>query len=56
MTEEKVLVQVRLPKSLVRQVDHLAVDHDLYRVHMVEQLLREALRQRQAASEEGGGR
>lgn len=41
--EQKVLVQVRLPKDLVRRIDHLSVDFDLYRAQMIEQLLREAL-------------
>lgn len=42
----RVLVQVRLPKELVRVVDHLAVDEDLTRQAMVERLLGEALEHR----------
>jgi hypothetical protein len=41
--QPRVLVQVRLPRDLVRLIDHLAVDHECYRVQMVERLLQEAI-------------
>lgn len=41
---EKIPVQVRLPKGLIRQIDHLAVDWDLYRNELIEQLLMEGLK------------
>jgi len=40
----KVLVQVRLPKDLVRQIDHLCVDWDVYRAQLIEQILRERVK------------
>ena len=43
-TTDKVLVQVRLPKDLVKQIDHLCIDWDLYRAELVEQLLREGIK------------
>ena len=41
---EKVLVQVRLPKDLVKQLDHLCVDWELYRAELIEQILREGVK------------
>ena len=43
MEERKVLVQVRLPVDLVKVIDHLAVDWDVYRAEAMERLLRQAL-------------
>lgn len=45
--EDKVQVVVRLDRALVKAIDHLAVDAEMYRQDMVEQLLREALRTRE---------
>lgn len=42
----RVLVQVRLPADLVRQIDHLAVDEDLFRGQTIEHLLCLALTER----------
>ena len=39
----KVQVMVRLPEDLVKELDHLGVDLDLYRSEMIELLLRESL-------------
>lgn len=39
----KVLVQVRLSEDLVKDVDHLSVEWNLYRNETVEKLLREAI-------------
>lgn len=55
LTPGHVQVMVRLPRSLVREIDHLAVDLDLYRGEVMTLLLREALdarRQRAAEMEE----
>ena len=41
--DDRLLVQVMLPRPLVKEVDHLAVEEDVYRVTIVERLLREAL-------------
>lgn len=41
---ERVMVQVRLPKDLVRRIDHLSIDRDLFRAQMVEHLVREGLK------------
>jgi hypothetical protein len=40
----KVPVQVRLPENLVKRLDHLCVDWDLYRNELIEQLLLEGLK------------
>lgn len=42
-------VMVRLPKDLVRTIDHLAVDLGLYRGECMALLLTEALQTRDAA-------
>lgn len=42
MPQDK-LVQVRLPLSLVRTLDHMKIDMRLTRAQVVEMLLREAL-------------
>ena len=44
--EPPILVQVRLPRKLVRRLDHFAIDEDLYRAQAVALLLAEALRAR----------
>lgn len=52
---ERMLVQVRLLKRTVREVDHVAVDVDGYRAEALEYLLRlglEAHKQKQVAEEE----
>lgn len=52
-TEEqtaKVPVQIRLPKDLVKQLDHLAIDRDVYRQELIEAYIRKGL------SEEGTDR
>lgn len=41
---DRVLVQVRLPKDLVKRIDHLSIDHDLYRAQMMERLVREGIK------------
>lgn len=38
-SEERVVVSVRLPKELVKLIDHYAVDEDLFRQGAVERLL-----------------
>lgn len=43
--EPREMVHVRLSKSLVREIDHLAVDWDTYRNRAVEQLLQWAVEQ-----------
>lgn len=43
MNEQRETVHVRLPKRMVKQIDHLAVDADMYRQGMFEKLLGEAL-------------
>jgi hypothetical protein len=45
-----ILVQVRLPRDLVRLVDHWRIDQDLHRAAAFATLLREGL-----ASEAGAG-
>lgn len=40
---ERVMLQVRLPKELVKQLDHACVDWERTRAALVEQLLREGL-------------
>lgn len=40
MPEDRVLVQVRLPRELVKRLDHLAVDKDQTRQALVEDLLK----------------
>lgn len=58
MTEkaDRLAVMVRLPRDLVREVDHLSVDEDLYRGEMMALLMREALDARKAAGRANGGR
>ena len=53
--ERKVLVQVRLSKSLVKEVDHWRIDNGLTRAQAVERLLEEALKDLpvQAGKEKG---
>ena len=41
--EKRKLVQVQLPVDLVRQIDHLSIDWEVYRGAAIERLLREAL-------------
>ncbi len=41
---ERVMLQVRLPKDLIKQLDHACIDWDLYRAELVEQLLRKGLK------------
>jgi hypothetical protein len=40
---EKVTVQLRLPRELVRRIDHLTVDLDLFRNELVERVLLDGL-------------
>lgn len=42
-TDRNVLIQVRLPESLVKQIDHLSVDWGVYRADAMRRLLNEAL-------------
>lgn len=39
----KKLIRINIDPELVKQVDHWAVDHDLYRYEAWEELLREGL-------------
>lgn len=39
----RVLVQVRLPKDLVKRLDHLRIDRGVARAALIEQFLTEAL-------------
>jgi len=48
-----ILLQVRVPQDLVKQIDHLGVDLDLFRAGVVELLLREALAARAAEPPSG---
>lgn len=41
--DDLIMIQVRLPRELVREVDHWAIDQDLYRAHAVAALLRAGL-------------
>lgn len=41
--DKKVLVQVRLPEALVKDLDHLSVEWGGYRSDTIERLLKEAL-------------
>lgn len=43
--DQRKMVHVRLPKTLLREIDHLAVDWDTYRNKAVEQLLAYAVEQ-----------
>ena len=43
--EQSKMVHVRLPKTLIREIDHLAVDMDTFRNKAVEQLLAYAVEQ-----------
>ena len=40
---ERIMIQVRLPRTLVRQIDHWAIDRDLNRQQAYEYLLRRGL-------------
>lgn len=48
--EDRPMVHIRLPKPLVRRVDHLAVDWDTDRARAVERLLRDAVPQAEERS------
>jgi hypothetical protein len=37
--DDKEMVHVRLPRSLVKRIDHMAVDADLYRAGAIERIL-----------------
>lgn len=52
--DESTMLQVRLPKDLVKEIDHLCIDLELFRAGLVTILLREALDAR-AARVGGGG-
>lgn len=43
MQNERRLVQVRLSEQVVKAVDRLSVEWDLYRAEAIERLLREAI-------------
>lgn len=43
MGDERVLVQVRLPKALVKQLDHLAIDWGTSRARLIEHLIQARL-------------
>ena len=43
--DDRKMVHVRLPKALIREIDHLAVDMDTFRNKAVEQLLTYAVEQ-----------
>lgn len=49
---DKVLLQVRVARPLLREVDHFAVDEDLWRAEAVDRLLRAGLE----VLKKGGGR
>ena len=51
MQEDSEIVHVRLPKELIKKIDHLAVDEDLYRQGVFERLLVIAL---DVVGEQGG--
>lgn len=42
-SEERPMVHVRLPRPLVKQVDHLSVDWEIDRARTIEKLLERAL-------------
>jgi hypothetical protein len=42
-THEVFVLQVRVPRELVKRLDHFAIDHDVFRPGAVEMLLREGL-------------
>ena len=44
ISEATVVVHVRLPKDLVKKVDHLSVDWDMFRNEAVARLLEESLK------------
>ncbi len=48
MEEQRHMIHVRLKKSLVRQIDHIAVDRDQDRARTVESLLEAALSSKDA--------
>ncbi len=41
--DDRIMVQVRLDKQLVKDLDHLRVDWEMYRAEIVEHLLKEAI-------------
>ncbi len=45
--DDRVQVIVRLDRNLVKRIDHLAVDLDVFRQTLIESLLREALQHRE---------
>lgn len=47
---DRVPVQVRLPRELVKRLDHYLIDREMTRTAYIEQLIRAALR-----ATEGGG-
>ena len=48
MADNREMVHVRLHKSLIREIDHLAVDWDTYRNGAVERLLSWAVEQQRS--------
>jgi hypothetical protein len=52
VTDDRVQVMVRLPRSLVKEIDHLAVDLDLFRGEAMALLLIDALDARRARTAE----
>ena len=50
MTDERPMVHIRLPKVLVKRVDHLAVDWDTDRARAVERLLEHAVTNEEQAA------
>ncbi|HEX9704479.1 MAG TPA: hypothetical protein VGA20_04480 [Gemmatimonadales bacterium] len=55
MSEERPMIHIRLPKSLVKRIDHLGVDWELGRARTVERLLADALASRGERQEALGG-
>ena len=43
MKEEEVVIHIRLPRVLVKKLDHIAVNDDLYRSALYEKLLTSAI-------------
>jgi len=39
VSDDKEMVHVRLPRFLIKKIDHMAVDADLYRAGAVERIL-----------------
>ena len=50
--EERPMVHIRLPKELLKAVDHESVELDLDRARTIESLLRKALDLQQTENEE----